>query len=53
MLLKHKLRTIFATNIYARFIRFKFSLKTQILMMNRKKRHILSCLLPTLSAAKL
>ena len=40
MLLKHKLRTIFATNIYARFIRFKFSLKTQILMMNRKKRHI-------------
>ena len=40
MLLKHKLRTIFATNIYAQFIRFKFSLKTQILMMNRKKRHI-------------
>ena len=40
MRLKCKLRTIFATNIYARFIRFKFSLKTQILMMNRKKRHI-------------
>lgn len=37
MLLKHKLRTIFAADIYARFIRFKFSPETQILMMNRKK----------------
>lgn len=53
MRLKCKLCTIFATNIYARFIRFKFSPETQILMGNRKKRHILSCLLPTLSAAKL
>lgn len=38
MRLKCKLRTIFATNIYARFIRFKFSPETQILMGNRKKK---------------
>lgn len=37
MLLKHKLCTIFTADIYVRFIRFKFSPETQILMDNRKK----------------
>ena len=37
MLLKHKLCTIFTADIYVRFIRFKFSPETHILMMNRKK----------------